>query len=114
MRLQGVHQLVRVATARRHVDGLVQLLLVRYPAVIGREARVVPQFLVAEYATQRRPLLLVLGANTVFFWVLAQDVASGRVALGAASTFALVIVASEYSPKVESIIAGHIELNRLI
>lgn len=37
-------------------------------------------------------LLIVLGANALFFWALAQDVAAGRLDLGAASTFAFACI----------------------
>lgn len=40
----------------------------------------------------RWAVIVVLGANAVFFWVLAQDVAAGALALGAASTFAFACI----------------------
>lgn len=40
----------------------------------------------------RWAVLVVLGANAVFFWVLARDVAAGTLALGAASTFAFACI----------------------
>lgn len=40
----------------------------------------------------RWALLVILSANVVFFWTLAQDVASGALALGAASTFAFACI----------------------
>ncbi len=40
----------------------------------------------------RWALLVVLAANVLFFWMLAQDVAAGRLALGGASTFAFACI----------------------
>ena len=103
-------QTPEVMEAQRHADYAYRLA-VDPPA--AKELRVfgLANWIVDSFAVQRRKLvdlrwqatrlrqasvrwalLIVVAANSLFFWALARDVAAGNIALGAASTFAFACI----------------------